>query len=55
MYFIADNGNIYSSGVLAKRLKEKSETIVEIVRASSWKEVKKKQIEAIYRGPAKRG
>lgn len=42
MYFIADNGNIYSSGVLAKRVKENPEKIVEVVRAASWQEVKKK-------------
>lgn len=43
MYFIADNGNIYSSGVLAKRLKNNPETIIEVVRAESWLAAKKKR------------
>lgn len=56
MYFIADNGNIYSSGILAKRVKENPERIVEIVRAASWKEAKKKQMERRFTGaPRSRG
>ena len=55
LYFISDNGNIYSSGILAKRVKGNPERIIEVVRAVSWKDARKKQLEAIYRGPAKRG
>lgn len=37
LYFKSDNGNIYSSGILAKRVKDNPERIVEVIRASSYK------------------
>ena len=62
LYYIADNGDIYSSGVLAKRLKQNKVTITEVVKVYSKTTLDKLRerdingcLDAIYRGPAKRG
>jgi hypothetical protein len=53
LYFITDNGNIYSSALLAKRVKDNPEKIVEVVRVFSKTGLDKlKSRGTIYRGPA---
>lgn len=52
LYFISDNGNIYSSGILAKRVKSNPERIVEVVKVCSKAGLDKLRSRGtIYRGP----
>lgn len=53
LYFVSDNGNIYSSGILAKRVKHNPERIVEVVKVFSKTGLDKLRSRGtIYRGPA---